>query len=79
VISTGPYSIVRHPMYAWALPYLAGKPLALGSYWGLIVLVALVPILVWRLLDEERLLVKELSGYEGYQKKVKYRLVPFVW
>lgn len=79
VISTGPYSIVRHPMYAWALLYLAGKPLALGSYWGLIVLVALVPILVWRLMDEEKLLVKELPGYLDYQKQVKYRLVPFVW
>lgn len=79
VVSTGPYSIVRHPMYAWALLYLGGKPLALGSYWGLIVLPVLVLVLIWRLLDEEQLLLKELPGYGDYQKQVRYRLVPFLW
>jgi len=79
VISTGPYAIVRHPMYASGSMYLLGTPLALGSYWGLVVLGAMLPFLLWRLLDEERLLAKELTGYKEYQKRVRYRLVPFVW
>lgn len=79
VISTGPYAIVRHPMYASALMYLLGTPLALGSYWGLAVLGAMLPFLLWRLFDEERFLAKKLPGYREYQKRVRYRLVPFVW
>jgi protein-S-isoprenylcysteine O-methyltransferase Ste14 len=79
VISTGPYELVRHPMYASASLYLLGTPLALGSYWGLVVLAAMWPFLIWRLYDEERLLAKELRGYTEYQQRVRYRLVPFVW
>lgn len=79
VISTGPYAAIRHPMYASALIYLVGTPLALGSYWGLAALGAMLPFLLWRLLDEERLLAKELPGYTEYQQRVRYRLVPFVW
>ena len=79
VISTGPYAIVRHPMYASALLYLVGMPLALGSYWGLVPLAAMMPFLIWRLLDEERLLAKDLAGYTEYQKRVRHRLVPFLW
>ena len=79
VIATGPYAIVRHPMYASALIYLFGIPLALGSYWGLVVLGAMIPFLLWRLFDEERFLAKNLTGYTKYQQQVKYRLVPFVW
>lgn len=79
VVSSGPYAIVRHPMYASALVYLAGTPLALGSYWGLLALVFMVPFLVWRLIDEEHLLVRELPGYGDYRRQVRYRLVPFVW
>jgi len=79
VISTGPYAIVRHPMYASAMLYLVGTPLALGSYWGLLALVAVAPFLVWRLLDEEQLLARDLAGYREYQQRVRYRLVPFVW
>ena len=79
VISTGPYAIVRHPMYASASLYLIGTPLALGSYWGLLVLAGMLPLLVWRLRDEERLLAAELPGYTAYQKRVRYRLVPRVW
>jgi protein-S-isoprenylcysteine O-methyltransferase Ste14 len=63
VISTGPYAIVRHPMYASALLYLLGTPLALGSYWGLVALGAMMPFLLWRLYDEERFLAKNLPGY----------------
>jgi protein-S-isoprenylcysteine O-methyltransferase Ste14 len=79
VVSTGPYAHVRHPMYASALLYLLGTPLGLGSYWGLVPLVAMAPFLVWRLLDEERLLARDLPGYADYQGRVRYRLVPFVW
>jgi len=79
VISTGPYAVVRHPMYASALVYLAGTPLALGSWWGLLALGFIAPFLVWRLLDEERLLAHDLPGYTSYQARVRYRLVPGVW
>jgi len=79
VISTGPYAIVRHPMYAGALVMLLGIPLALGSWWGLCALLFIVPVLIWRLLDEERLLRKELPGYVQYTQEVRYRLVPCLW
>ena len=79
VISTGPYAIVRHPMYASASLYLLGTPLALGSYWGLVPIAAMMPFLIWRLFDEERFLARNLPGYTEYQKRVRYRLVPFVW
>jgi protein-S-isoprenylcysteine O-methyltransferase Ste14 len=79
VISTGPYAIVRHPMYASALLYLVGTPLALGSYWGFVPLAVMVPFLLWRLFDEERLLAEKLPGYTEYQQKVRHRLVPRLW
>jgi protein-S-isoprenylcysteine O-methyltransferase Ste14 len=79
VITTGPYAIVRHPMYASALVYLIGTPLALGSYRGLLALAFMLPFLIWRLIDEERLLTRELRGYAEYQRRVRYRLLPFVW
>ena len=79
VVSTGPYAIVRHPMYASALIYLFGTPLALGSYWGLIVFLAIIPFLIWRILDEEKVLAQELPGYTEYQRRVRYRLLPSIW
>jgi len=79
VISTGPYAIVRHPMYGSASLYLLGTPLALGSYWALIPSAVMIPFLIWRLFDEERFLATNLSGYIEYQKRVRHRLVPFVW
>jgi protein-S-isoprenylcysteine O-methyltransferase Ste14 len=79
VISTGPYALIRHPMYAGSLPLLAGTPLALGSYWGLLAFAAMMPALIWRLLDEERFLSKHLPGYEEYCAKVRCRLIPGVW
>jgi len=79
VISTGPYAIVRHPMYASALLYLIGTPLALGSYWGLLTLLEFLPFLIWRLLDEETLLAAQLPGYTQYQQSIRHRLIPFVW
>ena len=79
VIDTGPYALVRHPMYASALLYLLGTPLALGSYWGLLSFVSLIPLLIWRLIDEEQVLARELEGYAQYQQRVRFRLVPRVW
>ena len=79
VISTGSYALVRHPMYGGVLVMMAGVPLALGSWWGLLVLVIVVPGLVWRILDEEKLLKKDLPGYNYYVLKVRYRLVPYLW
>ena len=79
VISTGPYAVVRHPMYASALLYLLGTPLALGSYSGFIGFAVMMPFLIWRLIDEEHMLARELPGYTEYQSHVRYRLIPFVW
>jgi len=79
VISTGPYALVRHPMYAGALAMLLGIPIALGSCWGVLVIVAMMPALIWRLVDEEKFLAKNLPGYREYQKSVPYRLIPLVW
>jgi protein-S-isoprenylcysteine O-methyltransferase Ste14 len=79
VVSTGPYGIVRHPMYASALLYLVATPIALGSYWGLLAFALMLPVLIWRLLDEEKLLARDLTGYTDYQQRVRHRLVPFLW
>lgn len=79
VISTGPYALVRHPMYVGVLIMVFGVPLALGSFWGLALVALIVPVLVWRILDEEKLLKEDLPGYRDYAQKVRYRLVPHVW
>jgi protein-S-isoprenylcysteine O-methyltransferase Ste14 len=79
VIDTGPYARVRHPMYAGALVLLVGVPLALGSLWGLLALVPFTAVIVWRLLDEEAFLARELPGYTAYRSRTRYRLIPFVW
>lgn len=76
VISTGPYALVRHPMYAAALLLVIGMPLALDSWYGLFGIFALLPVLTWRLLDEERFLTKNLKGYAEYKREVRWRLVP---
>ena len=79
VISTGPYAVVRHPMYSGALLMLFGIPLALGSWWGELANVVMTAAIVWRLLDEERFLSANLPRLSGIPNKVKYRLVPLVW
>lgn len=79
VISTGPYGVVRHPMYAGAALMFLATPVALGSLWALLVAILLCGGLAARLLDEERYLSANLPGYTAYCQKVKYRLVPFVW
>jgi len=79
VVSSGPYAVVRHPMYAGALVLVAGIPLALGSLVGLATWPPFVAVVVWRLLDEERFLVERLPGYAAYRERTRWRLIPRVW
>ncbi len=79
VISTGPYAVVRHPMYVGAVIMYAAMPIALGSYWALIFYLPIIPILVFRILNEEKVLSRDLEGYKEYCKKVKYRMIPGIW
>jgi protein-S-isoprenylcysteine O-methyltransferase Ste14 len=79
VIDTGPYAHVRHPMYAFAIWIFVGIPLALGSWWSVLLIVPFLPILLWRLLDEERILRRDLPGYEEYTQRVRARLIPRLW
>ena len=79
VISTGVYALVRHPMYLGAIVLLLGTPLALGSWWGLLIFFLIPYAIRVRLLDEERFLSQELSGYNEYCQKTRYRLIPFIW
>ena len=79
VISTGPYAIVRNPMYSSAAVYFVGMSLALGSYWGLIPSILTILALVWRLSDEEEFLAQNLPGYTEYCAKVRWHLIPGVF
>jgi protein-S-isoprenylcysteine O-methyltransferase Ste14 len=79
VVSTGPYAIVRHPMYAGALLVCVGAPLALGSWWGLLFTPVFIAWFAWRLLNEEEYLRENLPAYTEYAHDVRYRLVPYIW
>ena len=79
VISSGPYSLVRHPMYAGAFLLLLVTPVALGSWIGTLFALPVMLVIVVRLLDEERFLAAHLQGYTEYRQRVRYRLVPFIW
>jgi protein-S-isoprenylcysteine O-methyltransferase Ste14 len=79
VISSGPYAIIRHPMYAGATMMYLSSPLALGSYWALIPALFFVPIIVARIRNEEQVLTRDLPGYPAYLQKVKNRLIPGIW
>jgi protein-S-isoprenylcysteine O-methyltransferase Ste14 len=79
VASGGLYKFVRHPMYVGNVVMMVGMPLALGSYWGLLLVIPGIAVLVFRILDEEKLLAHDLPGYREYAAHVRYRLVPNVW
>lgn len=79
VVSTGPYGLVRHPMYAGALVMLFFTPLALGSLWGLAFFLPMFGVIAVRLLEEEKFLRKSLPGYDEYCQKVRHHLIPYVW
>ena len=79
VVDTGLYGIVRHPMYSATVLLFLSMPLVLGSLIAVIIFLLYIPIIVKRILHEEEFLAKELEGYDDYLKKVKYRLLPFIW
>jgi len=79
VISSGPYAIVRHPMYVAVILMYVFTPLALGSYWGIIPALTILPSIFFRIRSEEKVLASELEGYVEYTQKVRHRLIPGVW
>jgi len=79
VISTGPYAVVRHPLYLAGMIIYSFSPLALGSYWALLPALLLIPIYVVRILNEEKDLAENLPGYREYLQRVKFRLIPGIW
>jgi len=79
VISTGPYAVVRHPMYVAMLIIYLAEPLALGSYWAILPALGMIPVFIARIRNEEMLLKQELPGYEAYCDEVKFRLLPAIW
>ncbi|MDO5438519.1 MAG: isoprenylcysteine carboxylmethyltransferase family protein [Erysipelotrichaceae bacterium] len=79
VIDTGLYGIVRHPMYMATVFLFLAMPLVLGSVISFVIMLAYIPIIIKRIRNEEEVLTKDLPGYEAYKKKVKYRLIPFIW
>ncbi len=79
VVSTGMYALVRHPIYLGALFLVIGTPLALGSWWALLLVLLSVPVLYFRIANEEKVLIRGLPGYIEYTQRVRYRLIPFIW
>lgn len=79
VIDTGPYALVRHPMYTAVTMIFMATPVALASWWGLLPALLLPLILAARIANEEKVLVEGLAGYEAYRSKVRHRMIPFVW
>lgn len=79
VISTGVYAFVRHPMYFGTLFLLVGIALALGSWWSLLLIPLFLPILYFRIANEEKVLARDLQGYTDYMREVRYRLIPYIW
>lgn len=79
VISSGPYALVRHPMYSGVSIMYIASPVALGSYWALLPAILIIPLLVARILNEEQVLLRDLEGYKEYVETTRYRLIPGVW
>lgn len=79
VVTTGLYGIVRHPMYTSTIFMFLAMPLVLGSCWAVLPMILYIPVIIIRIKDEERLLIADLAGYQEYCKKVRWRLLPYVW
>jgi protein-S-isoprenylcysteine O-methyltransferase Ste14 len=79
VITSGPYAKVRHPMYSGVLLLYIFSPLALGSYWAIIPTIFIIPVILARILNEEKILARDLKGYKEYMQKTRYRLIPGIW
>lgn len=79
VIASGPYAVIRHPMYLGTLLMYVFSPLALGSYWAVLPGLLIIPVLVARILNEEKVLLQDLQGYQEYVQKTRYRLIPGIW
>jgi protein-S-isoprenylcysteine O-methyltransferase Ste14 len=79
VISTGPYAIVRHPMYVAITGMMIAMPIALGSLWAMIPFLLVIPVIILRILNEEKVLKDELKGYKEYCHKTRFRLIPYIW
>jgi protein-S-isoprenylcysteine O-methyltransferase Ste14 len=79
VITSGPYAKVRHPMYSGVLLLYIFSPLALGSYWAIIPTIFIIPVILARILSEEKILARDLKGYKEYMQKTRYRLIPGIW
>ena len=79
VVDTGPYAIIRHPMYLGVMGMILATPLALGSLWALIPAVVIIPVLMARIREEEAVLVRDLPGYADYVRRVRHRLIPGIW
>ena len=79
VVTTGLYGIVRHPMYTSTIFMFLAMPLVLGSCWAMLFMILYIPVIIIRIKDEERLLIADLAGYQEYCKKVRWRLLPYVW
>ena len=79
VVSSGLYALVRHPMYMGGFVFFVGAALSLGSWWGLLAFLLMMPAFIWRIFEEEEFLLKNLPGYTEYKNKVRRRLVPFIW
>ena len=79
IVDTGLYSVVRHPMYAVTVWLFLAIPIVLGSWWSFVCFLPYAAVIVIRIINEENVLTAGLEGYSDYKKRVKYRLIPFVW
>lgn len=79
IITTGLYGLVRHPMYIGVIIMYVPTPIALGSYYGLIPMAAIPLAIIFRIINEEKVLCNDLPGYKDYRQKTKYRLIPYIW
>ena len=79
VVSTGLYGIIRHPMYIATIGMFLAMPIVMGSWWAFAIMLPYIPVIMSRIKDEEKLLLNELEGYSEYAKKVRWKLIPYIW